>query len=149
MFTKLLTSNNKQRWYYIILFLTIIFYILLTFYPHNTSSNKAFGLSKEQIFLLQITIIIPYIASWGVGIYALLTLEKFIESVENKKDTFFLFIRSFQTGFLWIIMGSSLTSLIGAVRSYFMSNPTVIPSLTILTNYLYILFPLIGFIYLN
>jgi len=138
------THSLGQKRYYLAAGLTSLIYICLTFFVPR-SPNNAFHFSQLQIALLQITIIIPYAATWWFAAYGLSKLEKYIAFAKEDNATIIMLLRSFRSGLLWIIVGTVLVALIGGIRSYFMTNTAVLPFFTIVTNYLYVFPQLIGF----
>jgi hypothetical protein len=139
-------KTMKSWWYYLFGLTAVVVYFCLTFFaPQNTAAN-ALGLTQTQIFFLKFTIVLPYAATWSFAVYGLATLEKYIIAMNKKSDSAIQLLKSFRTGLIWIVLSTILVALIGGLRPYFVENPSSIPIFTIVTNYLYVFPPLVGFI---
>lgn len=137
-------SNNKQRLYYgLALSASLIYLGLIFFAPRPTNNN--FNFSQLQIILLQVTIVIPYVATWWFAAYGLSKLERYIALAKDKNDTVIRLLGSVRSGLFWIIISTMLVAVIGGIRSYFATNTDILPFFTIVTNYLYVFPQLIGF----
>lgn len=138
-------ENTKQQLiFYGTASLVSLCYVLLTFFAPQTSN--AFNLGQGQIFFLKFTIAVPYIARWFFAAYGLLALKRYISMAKDEDVAVTKLLRSFQNSIYWFIIGTILIALIGGVKSYFPENTDILPTYTIVTNYLYVFPSLIGFI---
>src|SRR6266403_1167647 len=136
-------TSTSQRLYYAIAGTASILYLCLTFFAPQ--ANNIFGFSPLQIFLLKVTVALPYIAAWWFAVYGLSTLEKYIAAAKEENDVMIRLLGSVRNGLLWIIVSTVLVALIVGIRSYFANNIDIRPFFTIITNYLYVFPQLIGF----
>lgn len=135
----------EQKWgYYAVVAFVSLLYLLLTFFAPQAANS--FGLSREQIFFLKGTIALPYIATWFFAAYGLSTLELYLAAAKKEDVTMLALLRSFRNGLLWIVTGTIFVALIGGIKSYFAAITALLPVFTIVTNYLYVFPPLIGFL---
>lgn len=107
-----------------------------------TTQNQAFQLSALQRYILQFTISVPLLAIWLSGIISGHQLHNYAEHLEDQdlKVTFTRLSR----GIYFLVLGSILTTILGSVRSRFLSDFSVQMTLTVINNYLYVFMPLIG-----
>lgn len=134
---------KQQKIFYVCAVFASLIYLFLTFLAPQTAN--AFNLSPGQILFLKITIALPYLATWIFAAYGLSKLTQYIGEAKPEKTAMMDLFRSYRVGLLWIITGTVLVALIGGVRSYIM-NTSILPSLTIVSNYLYVFPSLFGFI---
>lgn len=123
-----------------------IYALLLYFSPQaNANSNNSLGLSRDQINLLKLTIILPYITAWALAVYGLTTLKRYTTSTKDLEEGFVTLLNAVHKGLAWIVAGMVLAAIIGALRPFLVSLPYAPQVLTIIVNYLYILPLMIGF----
>jgi hypothetical protein len=97
--------------------------------------------------LLTISITIPFYAAWFAGLYAGLTLRSAVRTMREHEDkTAFSRI---STGVFLLTAFLIASSMVTAPRPYFPDNRAVLAFITIVSNYLYTLGPLIGFYFLS
>lgn len=138
--------TTRQKVYYTAGLLAALLYLYLSFFaPQNPSSN-AFDLSPAQRFFLRLTILIPYIATWVFGVFGLAALDRYVALTKGSNDVLGSLLRSLRTGFTWIIAGTISVALVGAIRSYVVPDNDTLPLFTIISNYLHVFPPLIGFL---
>src|SRR5688500_8808665 len=110
--------------------------------PRQANSNP-WNITPFGILLLQMSIALPFLLTWLAGCYGVLTLRTAVRTMPDKEDAAaFAWIAD---GVLALLCGLILTSFLGVARSYLRTDPQAIVTLTVLTNYIYILAPLVGF----
>ena len=110
--------------------------------PKQTGSNP-WGISALGLLLLQLSIALPYLLTWLAGCYGVLTLRTAVRTMPDKEDA-----RAFARiadGVLVLFLGLVVTSFLSAAKSYLRDDLQATAVLTILTNYAYIIAPLVGF----
>ncbi|HTK05388.1 MAG TPA: hypothetical protein VL500_07415 [Candidatus Eisenbacteria bacterium] len=118
-------------------------YFTATLLAPKAAGSNPWGISPLGLLLLQLSIALPYLLTWLAGCYGVLTLRTAVRTMPDKEDA-----KSFARiadGVLVLLCGLVVTSFLSAARSYLRDAPQATASLTILTNYVYILAPLVGF----
>lgn len=112
----------------------------------STASGEQLGLTGIKLFIVQITIIIPFIFTWIMGAIAVKKLKSYSETIGDESES--KAFKLFSIGITYLVAGLVISQLIGLLKNFFQENISIIAFITILVNYINILFPLIGFILL-
>lgn len=137
--------KNTALWLpYFAIFLLWLLYQIITFAAPVSASSVSLGLSAQSIRLLQLTISLPLLATWLIGIWGADNLSRFSRSLENVDQK--IAFHHTSKGVRILIFGSMLTSLLGSIRTYYALSPEIVRLFTILINYLYVIPTLYGLI---
>lgn len=138
--------NSKNLLVYGIVIIAWMVYGYLTFVAPETSTSVELNLAPFTVFLLKLTIVLPYLVIWLVGAHGILHFHTYVQSIRKSKDG-----EAFHTitiG-LWLLLTSLIVSaLIGTVRSWYPSDFVLDKMMTIIANYCYIFLPLVAFYFL-
>ena len=127
---------------YAVVILCWIAYLTLTFTQPTRTDSNAYGLSTWQLNALRLTIAIPYLLIWLAAVRGALEIKAYQESLadgEHRKA----FRRIYQ-GLTWLAVGLIVTTSVSSLRNLEWLE-SLYPTLTVLLNHLYVLFPLVGF----
>lgn len=127
----------------VVVLLFFILYLYITFTTPQTETGKAqFQLSDTKLFFIRLSIGIPYFFMWFATFYSARTL-----AIQAKKTTALQQLHTaLSRGFLFLLIGTIATTILGAIRSKLLvSNPSILPGFTILINYLYVFIPATAF----
>ncbi len=95
-----------------------------------------------QIRLLQLTIILPVIAIWGLAWFGATRFKDYSQTIKNSDDGHAL--GQVSNGLLVIATGLIISGLFASFRGWAIQND-LIAQFTITNSYLVLIFPLIGF----
>jgi hypothetical protein len=139
-----LSSVNVSRGLlnYGLLGAAILLYLGLTYLAPQPAANNTLGLSQAQIDLLKLAVTIPYLLTWGIGVFGLTALGNYLKTSDEKTPELTPLLKALHSGVAWILISTIVTSLVGAIRTL---RPDLRVELTITANYLYIVPLLIGF----
>ena len=138
--------KDRNFLYYGLILAAWLLYMYLTFYAPLTPAVKTLGLHEFQLNLLRITITIPYLAIWLVTMYGILKLNSYVKRTRQFPDGKAL--SKLASGLLILLIGVVFSSVLSALRSFLTFNSEVLAPITILINYSYVVFPLIGFLFI-
>ena len=128
----------------LVVLIFFIIYAVLTFItPQTITSQEQFQISDTALFWIRLSILVPYFLMWFTAFYSMRSLQL----VGKNAGEFATLGKSFSLGFLLFLAGTIATTTLGALRSLLVfSSPHLIPTLTILINYLYAFVPLGAFL---
>jgi hypothetical protein len=135
--------SNKNWFYYIAVFITWLVYVLLTFSAPVTETSKKYGLTQPTLDALRITVALPLLIIWLLAIYGALHLKRYAQTIEKGFDGQSL--HKMSIGLFVLALGMISSSLFGTIRSLNIYNPEIVVIMTILTNYLNVITPLIAY----
>ena len=121
-------------------------YVALTFLAPVTAATAQLGITPVGLAIIRITVALPYLLAWIAGGYCVLTLLASVHALPEKEDR--LAFKHIAIGVLVLVGGLALSSLFGSARSYLIHNADAVRSLTVLTNYVHVLAPLLGFAFI-
>lgn len=133
--------NAREKMIYGGVFVLWIGYFLLGQYAPKQPSPYSF--SPVATILLTLSIAVPFLVAWIAGCYAGTTLLLSVPTMQEKEDK--IAFTRIAYGMFSLIGGLIIASLIGSAKPYVVGDATLTAVLTIITNYLYILGPLVGF----
>jgi hypothetical protein len=131
---------------YFLVFLAWLIYTYFTFTAPISSSSQDLGLSGGVLFLVQLTIVLPYLVVWLMAVYGWSHISSYSQSIGDSKDG--KAFGKIANGLGWFLAGLVLSALISSWRSMGINDPIHLFSSTIVTNYVYVFFPLVGFLFL-
>ncbi|HSX02565.1 MAG TPA: hypothetical protein VLI05_04625 [Candidatus Saccharimonadia bacterium] len=139
-----MTTTAQSFWFparrnYSLLGVAIVLYLGFTSFAPTTSS--AIHLEPIQLMLLRLTLTIPYLITWVLGVYGLTLLDDYLRSKATAGREFAPLMAGLRRGLWWVVIGLVVSAIIGSLRPYF-TEPISKPVITIITNYLYV-FPLL------
>lgn len=128
-------SKIYLQTYFLITFILWIIYQIISFSTPVSESASTLGLSLLQIRLVQLSISIPILATWLIGIWGSINLWLFSDSLDERstKKSF----RRISVGIGILVSASILSTIIGAGQNY-IDVPEVTRSTTIIRNYVYV-----------
>jgi hypothetical protein len=124
---------------------TAVVYAYFSFNTPTTAANERFGLVGLKLLLIQITFIIPYVTTWVIGAFAASNLKRRANYTTDPLTK--LGYQYFSTGITFLVIGTMIAQIVALPRSFYPDDVSVITLITIVTNYINVFFPLIGFAY--
>jgi hypothetical protein len=140
-------TNARQAFIAVTLLLVGGLYAYLTFTAPAPTRPAApgFELLEPWKTIVQITFILPFLASWAFGAFAVDYLLETARRLPAGAKAVRMF-RLLGYGVLALVLGSWISSLISQVRgNFFPEDAYMQMALTVAQNYAYVLFPLVGF----
>lgn len=115
--------------------------------PPRTSLQR-YHMNATQLRLLNSTVVVPVIAIWFAALYGYTKLRRYTQEVQDSKDgeQFQKVSRGVMVLAWWLPISSTVSALL---NFYARSHPGAQSTVTILVNYMSLLFPLVGFWLLN
>ncbi len=121
-------------------------YLLLTVLQPNTPNPLTGSLSTFQVMLLRLSIALPYLFIWLVAFYGGLALRTYTAALADLDERHAL--RRVATGIFILAAGLLITTFLSSTRQLLQVRESdLVPMITILINYAYILIPLVSFSY--
>jgi len=119
-------------------------YVYLSFTTPPQPAAPGFELYEPWKTLIRISFILPIILSWAFGAFAVMYLTAAAHRAPGTKVGRMFHLLGY--GVMALIMGSWVSTVIGQVRTNFLERGSVLDvASTVATNYVYVLFPLVGF----
>lgn len=127
---------KKFRAYYILLAVLILIYLAeLLLIPPNEAALTRFGVSVTTAKVLSATFAVPLFTIWYAAFYGFIKVKQYALLATDTKDG-----RAFDivgNGLMVLALSLPITSLLSSARTYVGNhNPDMVPTLTILFNYL-------------
>lgn len=128
--------------------LTALYFLLVAFLPANTSAMAAYDLSADQYRILLFILVLPFVAIWFAAMYAYAQLRSYAQSIHKAAEG--EHFGRLAKGVRWLAYGLPITAIVALVLSALanLSND-FLPTVVIINNYLTLLIPLVGFLYIS
>lgn len=136
--------SNREKAAYVLVALLCITHFLIGHFAPKEPSPYDFG--PLFTIILGLTITVPYYLTWFMGVYAGMTLSVTVPNMAEREDK--IAFSRLSTGVFLLTFGLIATSMISSVRAYFASDAAFVATNTIISNYAYILGPLLGFTFM-
>lgn len=117
----------------------IYFWITLT----NPVTSNAYNLTRSNIVLLDLTLIIPIALIWLAAVFGAERFKRYAVQIGGSRDGESMTVLA--NGLAWLVYGTIANSLLSGLRSRFILNGRYV-GFTQLTNYSSILILLIAFV---
>jgi hypothetical protein len=127
---------RRNRLYYILPFAVIVLAYLAAVYaiPPESSTLTKYSLTPSQARVLSLSIVVPIVIIWSFGLSGLIKFREYAEKISKDRDG--QAFMKISAGLAVLVYGLPLSSLISTAVNYFTrENPDLIPSGTILVNY--------------
>lgn len=126
---------KKFNHYYIIFSSLVIFYIsFLLIRPYSSAAFARYSLDPSQARLLNILVAVPYVIIWFCAFYGVVKIKQYAFVIKDAKEG-----RAFNliaNGLYLLALYFPITSIINLLKTFvFIRRPLLIPSGTIITNY--------------
>jgi len=138
-------KNEKYLWAFVAL---VGLYVGLYFaLPTDPETLQRYNLSQTSVRLLGLTVVIPLLGVFFATLYGFLKFKDYASSIADTKEG-----RGFQylsNGLMVLAFSLPTASIVSSVLNYIaLSQPDLLPTATILKNYIALIFPLVTFILL-
>ena len=127
----------------IVMAIALTVYVLLGYILPTPTARPAYNFTPLQIFIIRITVLVPWIATAALGTIGYVRLRRYAESVPDRTAS--RPFRLLSMGIMVLIWSLVIASIVGQVRSHYIYNHAIVVPITIFANYLYALAPLVGF----
>lgn len=138
----------KSKIFLYVFFALVATYICLALgLPSDPAVLHRFHLSQGQVHLLSLTIIIPIILVWAYAFYGFWRFKIYAHMVRRSKEG--KPFNSLADGLMILIIGLIASGIVSSLLNYMaVHNPQLLPTATIIKNYVAVALPLIGFLYI-
>jgi hypothetical protein len=124
--------------------LAIAYLLLIFLLPVNSHAVHDYHLSAGEYRILLFAVGIPSLIVWLVAFYGYSKLQEYAHSIKKSPES--KAFENLATGCAWLAWSLPLPALIGLITGALADIwPHFFPSATIIINYTYLIFPLIGF----
>jgi hypothetical protein len=107
-----------------------------------------YNVSATALRFIDLSIIILLSAIWFAGFYGYAKLRSYSQMISGNKDGDE--VAKLTKGMFFIVMWLPVSSVISVILNYFAQrHPSWIPTVTVIDNYINLLLPLVGFIYIG
>lgn len=142
---KMMKKETHLRRYYGLVVAAWLVYILLTI-AAPASQNTQTQIDEVTRLVLTATLLIPYMLTWLIAVVGWYHFNRFAAATERKHARNYAGFRLISRGLGILIFDLISIPLINAARKVWATDGDAAAILTILSNYLHILIPLIAFI---
>lgn len=127
----------------------LVAYAALTLLPApKAAAIRQYHLTPTGMRLLDITIIILLAIIWYAGFFGYSKLRQYTNLIRKDKDG--QQIAKLTTGVFFLVMWLPVSTTVSAFMQLLASkHPSALPTVTIISNYINLLLPLIGFIFIG
>jgi hypothetical protein len=137
-------KSVNSRLVYLGVIASWVAYLLIT--TTTPLSANAYNLNSQQIFLLRLTIAIPFLLIWLAAAFSFVSIRKYAKAIEPSDES--SAFNKISTGVLFLLASLIGSALISAVRGFLVDIHEARSWMTILTNYAYVIPYLFAFAYL-
>jgi hypothetical protein len=126
--------------------LTVILWLLYTLLTLFSPQPVTYQLTRLQVILLQLTLVVPVLFIWLAAVYGVIKFKKYAYLIKASRDGHALNILT--TGLLLVICSTVIQTLIGVLRWYVLGS-TARLAMVVIYNHLPLVISLVafGFIY--
>jgi hypothetical protein len=146
------TKNNSGKWqYYGLVFAAWGIYTALTLAAPPADSSDQVHLSNTAIQILKVTLLVPYMLTWLVAVTGWYHFSQFASDTKRKNIPTHNGFQYLSRGLGMLIFDLILVPMLSASRAVWGGNENIAVLLTVMSNYLHIVIPLIafGFLYIG
>ncbi len=137
----------RTKWfYYGFVLLAWVSYLVITVAAPKT--NNSVHLSKFIIVSLSATLFIPYLLTWLIALLGLYHFGQFHRVVRRKQLANSIAFGLIKWGLVFLIIDLISSPFFSAFRNLWQANHHVVVELTIISNYVHIIFTLVAFSFL-
>jgi hypothetical protein len=116
--------------------------------PRSISTLHKFELTATQYRLVSLTVLIPILFIWFAAFYGYNKLRIYSQMIKNTPDG--EHVKHITTGIMILAFGLPVASIVSAATTMIgEQNPAFLDAGTIIKNYVSLLFPLIGFVFIS
>jgi hypothetical protein len=139
--------DSQIRWEYTraaywILGACSVAYVIVSLFSPSPTASHLYHLSDVQRILLQLTIVVPMIIIWFIGLWGAVAFREYAAFIRTSRESQGLWLIS--TGLLWLIGYLVTLNLTNVILPYFIGS-TALPILVSVKNHLPALTSLIAF----
>ena len=140
-----MTPQMKKVSYGIFGLLSLVYVALSLVIPGQARIySTRYHLSINQVHLLSLAVILPFVLLWLVGFYGSIKLRSYADLIKDTEDG--IAIRIMAKGLFYIALFLPLSSILTLVVNYVSyTHAYLTPTTTIITNYVAVSILLIGF----
>jgi hypothetical protein len=134
----------RSKTFITIIILTIVYAAVNLLAAPPKSTLQRYHINASQLRLINTTVVVPVVAIWFTAVYGSTKLRRYAYVVRNSPQGKQIWDVSKGVAVLawWLPISSTLSALFSLFAR---SHPALLGAVTIFTNYLSLLFPLIGF----
>jgi hypothetical protein len=138
----------RSRVFIVFIILAAIYTSLSLIAAPPKASLQHYHISSTTMRAIDSTVVLPIIAIWFVGLYGYQKLRSYSLYVQDNKEGKYLMevTRGIMVLAWWLPISSTLTAALGLFARW---HPWLLPTATIVGNYLSLLFPLVAFWFIN
>lgn len=122
-------------------------YLIITFRQPAQQTNQLWDITPLQLNLIRLTVAVPYLLIWLAAFYGARRLDAYRSSLDEGQHR--KAFGAISVGLHVLAVGLLTTTIVSSLRNFVGQQSDAVKGLTILLNYLYVLFPLVGFIKLR
>jgi hypothetical protein len=128
--------------------LAVAYLLLIFLLPTNGTSMQDYHLSALEYRVLLFAVAIPSLVVWLVAFFGYAKLYEYAASIQKTPES--KAFTSLATGCAWLAWSLPIPAIVGLITSSMASVwPDFFPSATIIINYSYLVFPLVGFSFIG
>lgn len=128
--------------------LTAIFFVLVLVLPAQQTVLDSYNLSNSQYHILILLYVLPFIGIWYAAFLAFTRLNRYAKSIEGSVEA--AGYKTLALGCGWLAYSLPITAIISLLLFTVENSSQVLkPTAVILSNYMNLIVPLIGFILLG
>lgn len=133
----------KKAYTWVFLALLATYIVLAFILPTDPQSLSKYGLTQLSAKLLNLSIVIPIALIYLSALYGFIHVDNYANKILDSKEG--LHFKKLASGLAVLAFSLPVTSIIGSLRSYARhALPDLVPSVTIVRNYVVLAFVLIG-----
>lgn len=142
------TVRVRSKAFYTFTVLAIIYASVNLFAAPPRASLQHYHISSTTLRIIDSTFIFPVIAIWFIGLYGFQKLRAYAGYVQDNKEGKQLMelTRGIMVLAWWLPVTSTLSTVLSLQARY---HPQLLAPITVLTNYLTLLFPLVAFVFIS
>lgn len=135
--------QKKARAAYVAVIIAWLAYAVIVLTTPLSKGSERFGITRTTAFLLNLTIILPYLLTWLAGTYAAATMVSASKTMPEKEER--AAYKKIGLGIAVLIGALIVAALVGSLRQRVVGNASATAAVVIVINYLYVFAPLVGF----
>jgi hypothetical protein len=138
----------RSRLFYCYLFFIVVYaaFVLLPAPLHATLVQ--YHLSALGVRLIDLTIIFILAVIWFAGLYGYTRLQSYAKLIEGHKDG--KHVAKLTKGIFLLVIWLPVSSVVSVILNFFATkHQSLVPATTIINNYVNLLFPFLGFIFIG
>ncbi len=141
-------KHHKTFTYYFLILFAALYIGLAMGLPPKPTTLQQYHLTPTSYRMIELSVVIPLVLIWYAAFFGYTHLKRYSTPIKKNKDG--KQVAKLTTGLGWLAFSLPVSSLVSTLLNYAARlHPDLLPSATIIEDYVSLLLPLVGLLYIS